>query len=61
MIRKIKKVLLSSVLLTGALVMLLQLTPRACAAGTKQWHNDVFSSKENRCVKIDKNGASIPQ
>lgn len=29
------------------------------AGGAKQWHNDIFSSKENRCVKIDKSGATL--
>lgn len=29
------------------------------AGGARQWHNDVFSSSENRCVKLDRNGAEL--
>lgn len=29
------------------------------AGGTKEWHNDIFSSKENRCVRIGRNGAEL--
>lgn len=29
------------------------------AGGAEQWHNDIFSSEENRCVKMDKNGAEL--
>lgn len=29
------------------------------AGGAKKWHNDIFSSEENRCVKIDKNGTEL--
>lgn len=27
--------------------------------GANEWHNDIFSSDENRCVRIDKNGAEL--
>lgn len=29
------------------------------AGGAENWHNSIFSSEENRCVKIDNNGAGL--
>ena len=29
------------------------------AGGTEEWHNDIFSSEENRCVRFDNNGAEL--